>query len=194
MIVFVILFYEDEIVLEGDFYVSLGDLVEFKMKMGIFGNLVENVYGFIFLFFYNLDLVVLGFVFVDFEFNSWLIYNLFILYMQWDDQEGMFNVGFICINVIVVNGYGVIGLVSFVINDDIEGFCDDDGVLVLQVGGGFFIVMNGSGSFYGINIGGVMIYICLDEEVKDELFDVDQLKFYLNLINWDFINVYLNGQ
>jgi hypothetical protein len=190
----VIPFYEDEIMLEGDLYVSPGDLVELKMKMGTPGNPAENVYGFTFPFSYNSDLVVPGSVFVDFESNSWLTYNSPILYMQRDDQEGTLNAGFTRTNAIAANGYGVIGSVSFVINDDIEGFRDDDGVLALQVGGGSSTVMNGSGSSYGINIGGATIHIRLDEEAKNEPLDANQLKLYPNPTNRDFINVHLNGQ
>jgi hypothetical protein len=190
----VIPFYEDEIMLEGDLYVSPGDLVELKMKMGTPGNPAENVYGFTFPFSYNSDLVVPGSVFVDFESNSWLTYNSPILYMQRDDQEGTLNAGFTRTNAIAANGYGVIGSVSFVINDDIEGFRDDDGVLALQVGGGSSTVMNGSGSSYGINIGGATIHIRLDEEAKDEPLDANQLKLYPNPTNRDFINAHLNGQ
>jgi hypothetical protein len=164
------------------------------MKMGTPGNPAENVYGFTFPFSYNSDLVVPGSVFVHFESNSWLTYNSPILYMQRDDQEGTLNAGFTRTNAIAANGYGVVGSVSFVINDDIDGFRDDDGALALQVGGGSSTVMNGSGSSYGINIGGATIHIRLDEEAKDEPLDANQLKLYPNPTNRDFINVHLNGQ
>ncbi|NRA52360.1 MAG: T9SS type A sorting domain-containing protein, partial [Phaeodactylibacter sp.] len=186
-------FYEDEILLEGDLYVSPGDLVELKMKMGTEDDPAEHVYGFTFPFSYNTDLVVPGSVFVDFESNSWLTYNSPVLYMQKDDQEGTLNAGFTRTNAIAAHGYGTVGAVSFIISDDLDGFRDDDGELTLQVGGGSSTVMNGRGSAYGINIGGATIHIRLDEEVEEPLTS-DQLKLYPNPTNRDFINVHLNGQ
>ncbi|MEQ8704008.1 MAG: Ig-like domain-containing protein [Phaeodactylibacter sp.] len=190
----VIPFYEDEIVLQGDLYVSPGDLVELKMKMGTAGDPAENIYGFTFPFSYNPDLVVPGSVSVDFESNSWLSYNSPILYMQRDDQEGTLNAGFTRTNAIAANGHGRIGSVKFIVIDDIDGFRDDDGELALQVGGGSSTVMNGGGSSYGINIGGATIHIRLNEETKDEPLNPDQLKLYPNPTNRNFINVHLNGQ
>lgn len=187
-------FYEDEIILEGDLYVSPGDLVELSMRIGSSADPAENVYGFTFPFTYNTDLVVPGSAMVDFESNSWLTYNSPVLHMQKDNLEGRLEAGFTRTNAIAAHGHGEIGSVRFVIEEDLAGFRDDDGLLALEVGGGSSTVINGSGISYGINIGNATIHIRLDEEVKDEPLHADQLKLYPNPTNRDFINVHLNGQ
>ncbi|WP_170254505.1 Ig-like domain-containing protein [Phaeodactylibacter luteus] len=187
-------YYEDEIVLSGNIFVSPGDLVELPMLLGTPNDPAENIYGFTFPFNYNPDFVVPGSVAIDFESNSWLTYNSAVLHMQRDDQAGRLDAAFTRTNAIATSGHGRIGTVRFIISDDLDGFRDDDNELALQVGGGTSTVMNGAGQSFGMNVSGATVHILFDEEDEAQPLDQHLLKLYPNPSNRDFINVHMNGQ
>lgn len=81
-----IFFYDFGIYLEGDIFVSLGDLIELKINFGLESNLVIDVYGFIFFFKYNVVIFDFELVVINFDENSWMFYNLLIFYLLYNDK------------------------------------------------------------------------------------------------------------
>jgi len=187
-------FYEDEIVLEGDIFAAPGDLVELDMLLGNANDPAENIYGFTFPFDYDPNTVEPASVSVDYRTDSWLAYNSPVLHMQQNDLQGLVESGFTRTNKISATGHGEIGVVRFIITDDLDGLRDDDGEILLKFGGGTSTAMNGTGITYGMRIRGTEIRIRLDEAPDDQPIDPDQLKLYPNPTDRSFINVHLNGQ
>lgn len=95
MVLFVMLYVFYEFILEGLLFVNFGDFVEFIIFIGMLDIFVEDIYGFVFLFNYNLDVIQLGSVQVCWDNNNFLVYDLLVFYMDYNNLEGLFEVGYI---------------------------------------------------------------------------------------------------
>ena len=94
------------------------------------------------------------------------------------------------------SGLGKVGMVRFIVSDDIDGFRPGEEIAETTVGGGTSTVMNSAGQMTGMTIGNATITIDLsNKEDKDEFATVneDLLKVFPNPTK-SVINVHLNGR
>lgn len=187
-------FFENPIVLEGDVFVSPGDLVTLDMIMGDASYPAVDVYGFTFPFQYNPDFFIPSSVSINYSTNSWLTYNSPVLKMSRNNQEGLIESGFTRTSGIAASGEGKVGYVQFVVDDAIDGFRSDEKEIQVVIGGGIATGMNSAGETFGINIEGTTIHIVLkDEEELDETnIDPALLKVFPNPVS-NYLNIHLNG-
>jgi hypothetical protein len=185
-------FYENEIVLQGDVFVSPGDLVELEMVLGSSSKPAVDVYGFTIPFEYNPLFFVPESVSMEFTNSSWLSYNSPILNMTHNDFEGNFEGAFTRTSGISASGHGDIGIVRLVVIDDIDGFRIGNEPLQAQVGGGLSTVMNSAGQTFGMKVGGATIHIVFEQEKDFDKLNPDLLKLSPNPAS-DYLNIHLNG-
>lgn len=185
-------YYEDEIVLQGDIFVSPGDLVELDMILGNNSDPAIDVYGFTLPFQYNPDLFVPESVQMGFGNSSWLSYNSPILYMTRNDLEGNYEGAFTRTSGVSASGHGKIGKVSLIVVDDVAGFRIGDEPLQAQVTGGVSTVMNSAGQTYGMKIGDYTIHIVFEQEEDFDKLNPDLLKLSPNPAS-NYLNIHLNG-
>ncbi len=187
-------FSKNSIFLKGDVFVNPGDLVELDIIMGSEDFPANNVYGFTFPFEYTPLIFDSSTVKFDFYKASWLTYNSPVAHMQHNNEEGFAEAAFTRTSGFAVSGFGIIGKLSFVVKDDLEGFRPGDGEIIVPVGGNTATFMDGSGQRFGLNVGMTNIHIVLPKpaEIKDAPLTDDLLKVYPNPAQ-NLLNIHLNG-
>lgn len=188
-------YFEQEIQFEQeDIFVQPGDLVQIPMILGTPENPAIDVYGFTFPFEYNALVFDPESVKINFQTDSWLGYNSPVLYMTKNNLENKIEAGYTRTSGVSASGHGRIGMLDFVVTEDIEGFRIGSLEKEIEIGGGTSTVMNSAGQQFGIKIGTVTVHIMTDEmAAQQDKLDPNLLKIGPNPAN-DFINVHLNGQ
>lgn len=185
-------FYEDEIFLQGDVFVSPGDLVELDMILGSTTDPAIDIYGFTVPFEYNPLFFVPESVKMEFQNSSWLSYNSPILFMTHNNLDGKFEGAFTRTSGLSASGHGPVGKVSLVVVDDLAGFRIGDEPVQSQVGGGLSTVMNSAGQTFGMKMGGATIHIVFEQDEHFDKLNPDLLKLSPNPAS-NYLNVHLNG-
>lgn len=188
-------YYENEIVLAGDIFVSPGDLVELDMVLGSPANPARNVYGFTFPFSYNPALFVAESVNVEFYRNSWLTYSSPVLHMSRNHaQDGLLEAGYTRTSGLAASGHGEIGKLRFIVVDDINGFRESgkEGITI-KLSGGLATGMSGSGQTFGIPVRDFTLHIVPKKKTEVPVsITAEEVKVYPNPAS-NFLNVHLNG-
>lgn len=187
-------YYEHEIVLEGSIFAEPGDYVQLPMILGGETNPAVDIYGFTFPFEYNPLFFEPESMNISFEGDSWLGYNSPILHMQNNDYDGKVEAAFTRTSGVSATGYGRIGMVEFVIDEDLAGFRLEDGPIQVAIAGQTSTATNSQGHLSGIHIGGTIITIVAPgyDKTPEQLLNPDLMKVYPN-ISSDIVNVHLNG-
>ena len=122
-------------VLEGPLFVQPGDLIDIKIKIGTSALPADDVYGFVFPYFYNPDFVEPESVRVEWNSSSWLTYSSPVLHMQHNDFEGFLEAGYTRTSGISASGHGEIGKLQAIITDDLIGIRPDSDEISIVIGG-----------------------------------------------------------
>ncbi len=160
-------YYGFQIKLEGNIYAEPGEEIELDMSIGSYESPVFDVYGFTFPFNYNPDLFVAESVKIDFQSGSWLTYNSAVLTMTKNLNNGLAEAGFTRTDGNKVSGFGIIGSVSIVIEVDIDGFRDDDGIIPVTIGGGSATVFDANGNPFQVSVDEFTINIIVNGNANE---------------------------
>lgn len=183
-----------EFILEGPLFVNPGDLVEFTISIGTPDTPVEDIYGFVFPFNYNPDVIQPSSVQVRWDNNNFLAYDSPVLYMDHNNLEGSFEAGYTRTSGLVANGHGQIGTLEVIV-DDIAGFRSDEEEYILQFGGDAGASLNALGQYSAVQVRPFQVTVRLadeDEDISTELRE-ELVKTYPNPSN-QYLTVHLNGQ
>ncbi len=189
-------FYQHPIELRGPDEAYPGDVIEFELVLGSDQQPAVDVYGFTFPFEYNPQFFDPNSVRVDFEGFSWLSYDSPVLSMSRNDIRGRVDAGYTRTNGKVASGFGTIGTIHIVVDEDINGIRPGDEAIEVTLGGGDARIMTGTGQSQGLRIGEHTLKIKLrrPEPESEERFAPrnEDLKVYPNPTR-SLLNVHLNG-
>jgi Bacterial Ig domain/Secretion system C-terminal sorting domain len=166
-----------------------GDLVLVDIVLGTPALPAIDMYGLTFALNFDGDNIDPGTMEVNFYDGNWMAYNSTMLSMVKEPWLGRVEAGYTRANGISANGYGIIGQVSFVVIDDIDGNrLVDNNVFKTTVRAEVPITMNSAGRFVSISAEGFDLYITKPK--KEDL--NEQLIVYPNPSS-DLVNIHLNG-
>lgn len=187
-------FSKNTIILDGDIFVSPGDMVEMDIVLGVDGNPALDVYGFTFPFEYSPLIFQPETVEIDFSGNSWLSYNSPSLYMTQNNEAGRIDAGYTRTSGISASGFGKIGKLRLVVVEDINGFRPGAEEMIVDLGGGTALGSNSAGQNFSMNIQSTQIHIVprSAEEIANTPLTADLLKTWPNPTQ-NLLNVHLNG-
>ncbi|MEL6972797.1 MAG: Ig-like domain-containing protein [Bacteroidota bacterium] len=183
-----------EFILEGPLFVNPGDLVEFTISLGTPNDPAEDIYGFVFPFAYNSDVVDESSIRITWDDDNYLAYDSPVLYMDHNNMEGLFEAGYTRTSGLVANGHGKIGTLEVIV-DDIAGIRSDADEIRLQFGGDAAgTSLNALGQYSGIRVRPFELRVRLaDEDTEAEAALTEELvKTFPNPAN-NQITVHLNG-
>jgi len=126
---------------------------------------------------------------VQFHQDSWLAEgspNISLGKVPWD---GRIDAGFAKANGNGASGFGIIGTVVFIIEDDVEGFKSDDGTIHIPIRLDSGVAMDNNGVLYDVD--GDETYLTYDPNTAKA--DPYKLILYPNPAT-DQVNVFLNGK
>jgi len=169
--------------------VNPGDVLEFNILIGTKLNPAFDLYGFQFDFKVEDNFAKPNTLEVEFGKDAWTAFGSPVLHMTKKQGINKVEAGYTRTNGVAKDGYGIIGKLRFVVEDDINGFrIGDKPTITIQMSsaGG----MLGSGQTF--ESGGTTLEIPIDLEAPEEL-TADQLHVYPNPAK-DWMNVHLNGE
>ena len=170
---------------------SPGDVLEFNILIGTKQNPAFDIYGFQFDFKTEPQFVRPGSMEVEFNKTAWTTGGSPVLHMSKKIGDNKIEAGYTRTNGKSKDGYGPIGKLRFVIDDDVQGFrLGDKPEIIVRVesAGGIF----GSGEAF--SLGGSIVSIPLNLDVKEEeIVEPNELKVFPNPAK-DIMTVHLNGQ
>lgn len=167
-----------------------GDIVITDIVLGIPNLPAIDIHGLTFALNFNEDIIEPGTMEVNFFNSNWMAYNSPMLSMVKQPWLGRVEAGYTRATGISVHGYGVIGQVSFIVNEDIDGHkLKDSEVFKTIVRAGTPIIMNSAGRFGSIDAHDFELYIT--KRSKEDTSN-DQLFLFPNPTS-DVVNVHLNG-
>ena len=126
---------------------------------------------------------------VDFHQNSWLAEGAPYISLGKVPWNGRIDAGFSKANGNGSSGYGVIGTITFIIVDDVEGFKTDDDIIQIPVTIQSGAVMGLDGTIYDVEGDKVILTYNLGEAKKDQY----KLLVYPNPAQ-DLVDIHLNGK
>lgn len=183
-----------EFILEGPLFVNPGDLVEFTISVGTSAQPAEDIYGFVFPFSYNPDVIVPESVSIDWHNNNFLAYDSPVLFMDHNDNSGFFEAGYTRTSGLVASGHGELGQLRVIV-DDIAGIRSDEEEIILHFGGDAGTSLNELGQYSGVKVQPFELRVKLNQAEVEEFAELkdDQLKAFPNPTN-QYLTVHLNGQ
>ncbi len=98
-----------------------GDLVEYNIKLGKSANPAYDIYGLTFSFDYDYTKVEAGSMQVEFYNDSWFTINSPTISMVKEPFVGRMDIGLSRTSGYSASGYGDIGKLEFIVEDDVEG-------------------------------------------------------------------------
>lgn len=167
-----------------------GDIVVTDIVLGIPFLPAIDIHGLTFALNFNEDIIEPGTMEVNFFDDNWMAYNSPMLSMVKQPWLGRVEAGYTRATGISVHGYGVIGQVSFVVIDDIDGNrLKDKDVFKTTIKAEVPITMNSAGRFGSIKAHDFDLYI-----TKPEKEDKNQKQlFVFPNPSSDVVNIHLNG-
>ena len=167
-----------------------GDVVITNIVLGTPSLPAIDLHGLTFALNFNEEIVEPGSMQVNFFNDNWLAYNSTMLSMVKEPYLGRVEAGYTRATGISGNGYGIIGQVSFVITDEIDGTrLENNKVFKTTVKSEVPITMNSAGRFVSISTSDFELNI-----TKPEKEDPNQKQLFVfpNPSN-DVVNIHLNG-
>ena len=124
--------------------------------------------------------------------DAWMNYNSPILSMSHEPHPGRLDAGYTRTSGLAATGHGVIGILEFIIVEDITGFRPNEEYSTIQISGS---LMNSGGQNNSLGQHTLTFSLGMNEEEEDDTRNdiQDNLKVYPNPSS-DIINIHLNGQ
>ncbi len=167
-----------------------GDIVITDIVLGTPSLPALDMHGLTFALNFNEEIIEPGTMNVNFFDGNWMSYNSPMLSMVKEPWLGRVEAGYTRANGISAHGYGIIGQVSFVITDEIDGAkLKDNEVYKTTVKAEIPITMNSAGRFGSINAYDFELFITKPNK-EDE--SNQQLFVFPNPAS-DLVNIHLNG-
>lgn len=150
-----------ELFLEGDVFADPGDLIELKLILGTSAKPAQNVQGFVFDFPYDPAFFDPGKISLYYRTDSWLAYDSPTLSMNRNNPSaGSLETGFTRTGNFPATGYGEIGTLGVVIQEEVIGFLEEvDGQNLearnsfeIELGDRTAMVMDGAGNMFSVYI------------------------------------------
>jgi hypothetical protein len=170
--------------------VDSGDVAIFEISIGTEDAPVNDIHGLSFSFNLPVNLVDSSSLTMDFHDNCWLSQNAPSLELQVQPWDGRLDVGFSRANSKPVTGQGPVSTLSFIVEEDVEGFKVSDGKIpiVVNISNGF--AFDGSGKKLEIPDAQTVIYLDIAREEEPVSSD---LHIWPNPTQ-DVLQVHLNGK
>ena len=167
-----------------------GDVVVTEIVLGTPSLPAIDIHGLTFGLNFDGQVIDTGSMQVTFFDGNWLSYNSPMLSMVKEPWLGRVEAGYTRSSGISIHGYGVIGEVSFVIIDDIDGHkLKNNDVYKTTIKADVPITMNSAGRFISIDAQDFDLYLT---KPKEEDPNQQQLFIFPNPSS-DLINIHLNG-
>ncbi len=169
---------------------QIGDLVEVDVLMGSTGNPATDMSGFTMTFPFDSNVINYQSLQMSFYQNSWMTYNSPILALGKKHSGNQIDFGMVRTGGSAASGIGKVAKLSFVIDDDVNGFRDEDGIYQasLQMSGGK--TMGSDGIMYDIAPQSLALPINLKKGRTG--FDATKVITYPNPASSE-LNIYING-
>ncbi len=168
-----------------------GDHVVIDILLGAEPTPAIDVSGITFSLNYNTDVVVEGSFKVNFKRDSWLSYDSPVLNFVKRPFEGKIDVAYTRVEGTMASGFGKIGTVDFIIEDEIDGIRQGD-EYAFNISVENTNVMNGAGFYNGLFGEGITLTIANAIDADNSL-NPEDLAIYPNPTS-GVLNVHLNGK
>lgn len=126
---------------------------------------------------------------VDFHQNSWLAEGTPFISLGKVPWNGRIDAGFSKADGDGSSGFGVIGTITFIITDDVEGFKEDDGIIQIPISLHAATAMGADGTLYDVEGDEVILTYDRGNSSADKY----NLIVYPNPAQ-DFVDIHLNGK
>ncbi len=126
---------------------------------------------------------------IDFHKDSWLAEGSPSISLGKVPWDGRIDAGYSKANGNGASGFGVIATIVFIIEDDAEGFKEDDGIIQIPITLQYGTVMGADGTLYDVNGDEVILTYNRRDIHKDQY----KLIVYPNPAQ-DFVDIHLNGK
>ncbi len=167
-----------------------GDLVLVDIVLGTPALPAIDMHGLTFSLNFNEDIIEPNTMNVNFYDVNWMAYNSPMLSMVKEPWLGRVEAGYTRASGVSIHGYGIIGQVSFVITDEVDGAkLKNNEVYKSTVRAEVPITMNSAGRFVSIDGKDFNLYIT-KPEVDD---DISKQLFVFPNPSADVVNIHLNG-
>lgn len=183
-----------EFIMEGPLFITPGDYVEFSISVGLPETPAEDLYGFVFPFNYNPDVVVPNSLQINWHDDNFMAYDSPVIFMDHNDLSGRFEAGYTRTSGLVASGHGELGTLGIVI-EDLQGFRTDEEEIILEFGGQTGSSLDQTGNYNSVYVRPFQIRLILNQEDNAETNELrdELLKTYPNPTN-QYLSVHLNGQ
>jgi hypothetical protein len=175
---------------EPDFNeIEPGDVLYAPIHLGNDSLPAISAYGLTFELEY--DPAIFESVKVYFSDTAWMSYNSPILSMAHKPFNGKLDVGYTRTSGVAASGYGIIGVVEFIVIDDVAGFKRNNHLTTVNLSTSG--LMNGNGQTFGLNGNSLTFYLGQQDEENEGAAIRSQLVAYPNPAQQS-INLHVNGQ
>lgn len=172
--------------------VDSGDLAVIHIAIGTENNPVLDMHGMKFSLNLPLDLVDENTIDVQFHDNSWLGYNSPSKALQMYPAPGRVDAGITRLNGLPASGQGVIGTLSFIVDEDIAGIKPKSGKIPLRISLSGGNILDSQGWSYDLNNSQASIDLILNADPAN-VQPLDQAFFLFPNPATSEINLHLNG-
>jgi hypothetical protein len=170
--------------------VGIGDLARIEVQLGDETYPAINLAGYAYELDYNVNVVNEATLEVGFYYQEWAAQNASVLHMYQKPWDGRLESGFARANAKKVSGRGGTELITFIVEDDLDGF--RNGTLKIPFFFTGITVMDSEGRLYRLPDQTVYLEI-EDDSDKEPRLDADKLIVYPVPAD-HFLKLYLNGR
>lgn len=169
---------------------QIGDLVEVDVLLGASGNPAKDMYGFTMNFLTDPNVVNYASLGMDFYPNSWMTYNAPTLSLAKKHTGQQIDFGMVRTGGKAATGIGKVAKMHFIIDDDLNGIRDEDGIYTATIAMQGGTVMGSDGIAYQLEPQDIPIKI--NTKRKQAAFDATKVVTYPNPTS-NSLNIYING-
>ncbi|MEM9824110.1 MAG: Ig-like domain-containing protein [Bacteroidota bacterium] len=166
-----------------------GDLVQIDVVLGTATEPAIDINGLTFALNYNAAIVEEGTMQVDFYNDSWMAYDAPTLELSKAPFLGRLDAGYTRTGGASASGYGVIGQISFIVIDDIDGARPGDSLAINMNNAYSPVSMNSAGQYVSLQTYDPTVFISFKAEEAPK---AAELMAYPNP-SQDLLRVHLNG-
>lgn len=169
---------------------QIGDMVEVDVIMGTPNNPAVDMQGFTMDMTIDESVVNYNSFAMSWYADSWMTYNSPYLHLAKKHSGYQADFGFVRSGGSAASGFGKVAKMSFVIEDDVMGFRDEDGLMTANITMGGGKTMGSDGMMYDIEP--QIIPIKINTKKNRTGFDANKVITYPNPANNE-VNIYVNG-